>query len=490
MQQREQRQEAERPVYEALREEAPGQTFLGEMSPWVLSPLGPTAGARRKLAAHQAAGAEARLLGYEAPQMGRLEAAKTHALASPVVTGAVEGGVVGAIHPEMDATTGAGFGAAGGWGGKLLGRAFSSPYKNPSHTSRRILEWADQHDLFTPPGLATGRTTLQQLDAATATHPKTADLYQRKLRESAYNMNRMITDKLTSVGPGGKIQRHGVREITPDWIDHHMDRVGEEMDTLVSATRADVAKSASQASDHLAMAQKNTNDKILPITREAIDELEDLYLSQKVLDGKTYQRITRDIKKGINKLSRSGDVDAAAELRKIIDDIHDDIELSGLADPGVIPRWKKARKDYALLSGIEEARAKNRHNSLKSGEGFIDYKYLGNKFKNMDPDFDMLSQYADIMGRQSKSSLSTSSEFAKTFNPFSTDVRAGPALRLGGKTLNKIPFVGDELNNLATSVYLSGYPYKRGVLGFDSPLARQGIESLLTRLGIGSGEKE
>jgi hypothetical protein len=490
MQQREQRQEAERPVYEALREEAPFKTFLGEMSPWALSPLGPTAGARRKLGQHQAAEAQARLLGYEAPKMGRMEAAKTHALASPVVTGAVEGGVVGAIHPEMDTTTGAGFGAAGGWGGKVLGRMASSPYKHPSHSSREILSWADQNKLFTPPGLATGRGTLQGIDAAISTQRQTQQIYEDRLKDSAHRLNKLITDKLTSVGPDGKIRKHGVTEITPDWISHHTDRVGDEMDDLVKNTRFEPRQSAMNAEVHLQDALDYTTEGVLPIVKKKVARLKEIQELGGTVDGKEYQSIARAIRKGMKHAYDGGNADTGAALKRILDDMEVDIEASGLSDPKALERWRKARKDYAIVSAIEDSYARNRHKSLPASQGFIDYQKLGERLGKMDPDFDMVGRYANAMNHQVKASLSTSAEFGKTFNPFSTDVRAGPAMRLTGKTLNKLPFVGDEMNNMATRAYLTGWPYKRGVLGFDSPLARQGIESLLTRLGIGSGEKE
>jgi len=487
---RQQLQEMEKPIYETLRGEAPVKTFLGEMAPYALAPLGPTAGARRKLAAQQAAEAEAAVLGYEIPKLGQMEALTTKALASPAATGAAEGAVVGTIHPEMDPVTGALGGYAGGKLGQYAGRMFSSPYKHPSHNARQILGWADQHGFFTPPGLATGRGTLQQIDSAIASQRKTAAEYEDVLKESSSKLNKLITDKVTSVGPDGRIQKHGVYEISEDWINEHTTRIGKEMEDLVGSTRFEPRQTAMNAEKHLQEALDHTKSGVLPIVKKKIARLKEIIELGGTVDGAEYQAISRSIKDGVDDLYSEGSGKAARSLRKILDDMEVDIEASGLSDPNTLNRWKKARKDYAIVSAIQDAFTKNRHSTLPAWQGFIDYTALGKRLGKMDPDFDMVRRYSDAMNKQVKASLSTSGEFSKTFNPFSTDVRAGPALRLAGKTLDKIPFIGDESHRLATRVYLSGWPYKRGMLGIKSPIMQQGIESLLTRMGIGVGEKD
>lgn len=424
-------------AYKYLSSESPVATTIGEIAPYLATlPAG-------------LVGTGARTATHLAPKLG-LEAAKR--LAAETAIGAGQG----AAHYDDTALSGAAWGAGGHIAGKWLGNLMGGGKNMLRGDDQKVIDFAKEHNLFVPPGMASGSKPLQQVDSAMRINPRTADKIDNRMDLSNRSQNNLIAKEI-----GGDKADY----LTDSYMDTQRSRIGKDLDKAVENTSGEVTENmAYNASDII---QKFNNTSLTGKTPHILRRAEaDLYklADEGGLTGSKYQDTVRSLRQqATNQLtSPSGDRLLGKTLNDIIN-IYDD------AIGGSSKQFAKSRRQWALLNEVDKVR---------DTTGNVDIPMLARKFKSSDT-INSLSDVAKLRNKQQSSSLSTSGLVAKAIG----NAAYSPAESLGALTLlSGKPFGGMMgIQDTLTDIYLSGYPHVSGIAPILGKNTSTGIERLLSR---------
>jgi len=436
-------QKEEAGLFKPLEEESPWATGLGTVLPYLATlPTGiASTGARAS---------------HIVPKLGQ-EFGKR--LASETAIGAGIGG----LHYGDTALGGAAGALGGGLLGKYMGDVLGGAQRKLVGDEPEIVDWALKNDLFVPPGMATGRRGLQQIDQAMKTHRTTTDKFGDMLKESNVAQNKLISKELGG-GEAGTF--------TDSYMDDQRKRITGKMNVLAKNTTGEVNEDAAlKATDILEEYKGASLEGTVPlILRNAENKLYDL-AGGKNLDGSTYQNITRKLRAQASQQygSPTGDRLLAKSLNDIAG-IFDDSITPGLSGANK-DAWKTARKEFALHSAIEEA---------KDHAGNVNASVLGRKFKSSDT-INKLAKVDQLRKSQSGASLGTSAALGRMINVTQPAEQLGALSLLGSQAAGGVlPLLSD----ITTGLYLKGYPHRTGLLpGMSGERARRALERMSARAG-------
>lgn len=410
-------------LFDPLGEERWVATSVGSVLPYLATlPIGMTSGAARATTSL-------------APNLAK-EAGKRFLLE----TGA--GAATGAAHYDDTALSGAAWGAGGNVAGKWMGDLLGGAKKHLRGDEEKVIKFAKDNKLYVPPGMATGNQSLQQMDRALQTHRLTSDKVADKLDQSKRVENSIIAKEMG--GPKADW-------LTDDYMEAQRKRITDKMDELVAGSKGDVTEDMAYTGSRIVedYVGKSIDGKAPAILRNAESKLYQLY-DEGGLDGETYQNITKNLRAQASNQynSPSGDRILGKSLSDIANLFDEAIE-SGVGSAGKAD-WKEARKQFALLSSVDE---------LRDVTGNVDTSALARKFKSSDK-INNLAKVEELRKKQKGASLGTSGLLGKMINPTSPSESIGAAGLLSGRMSGGL--LG--LDDFFADIYLKGYPHSTGII--------------------------
>lgn len=459
-------------LYKPLADDSPTASIVGAALPYLATlPVGIVSGAVGKAVPSIAARGATQAASHIAKKEGARQTAKT--LAKLVGKEAAIGAVTGAAHYDDTALSGAAWGAGGAVAGKYLGDLLGGTAENLKGEAKKIVKFAKKNGLYVPPGMATGNPKLQMMDNALATHPNTASEIQKRLDLSKQKENRLISKEL-----GGEPADY----FTTDYLADQRSRIKSELDRLAKGTTGKLSDEHAYKVTQIIDDFKDTDPgqasrKILDNFENRIYNLAD---SGKELTGDQFQTFTSQLNKAATKQysSMAGDKDLGKALSEISNVFNDAIE-TGLGS-SKSAAWKKARKQYALLNAIEDAKDHTGVKGMPGVIGYIDTTKLAKKFKGSDI-INKLAEVEKLRKADFKSSLSTSSLLGRILS----DSVVHPNEALGAASLlgSRIPQGVVGLDKLFTNIYLAGYPHASGIVP-GAKYVKGGIEDFVARMAM------
>lgn len=435
-------------LYSPLQSEKPVATTLGSMAPYLATIPLEAAGAVRA-----AGSAPSWISNMAKPLFGKGNFV-TNALGSGLRTlgtgakiagreGAI-GAAQGALHYDDTALSGAAWGAGGGLAGSYLGKIMGSGANRLNPELQRIVAFGKKHGLFMPPGMRTGNSRLQQLDKAMATYPMTADKIKDLMQRSREAENRLISQELG--GPTADI-------FSTEYLAAERKRIRKTMNDLVANTQGSFTVPHTQRITNIIDEFKSTNPsgKAPKILKDFEDQVYFKNINNDPLTGKEYDSFTKRLNAAADKQfsGLNGDRYLGMALNQISDVFNDAIEstLNGARRGD----WQNTRRQFSLLNSIE----KNRDIA-----GYVDTQKLAEDFI-ASPNIKKLGEVEAWRKKQPPNSLSTSGMLARmlssaTHNPTQA---LGMASILGARMSHGVM----GIDNLLSSLYLSGYPHVTGL---------------------------
>lgn len=373
------------------------------------------------------------------------------------------GGVQGAAHYDDTAAEGALWGLGGSMGGKVVGDILGGKPNALVGDENTIVKYAKDNGLFTPPGMATGNRALQQMDQALKTHRNTAGKFAQRMDDNNVVQNNMVSKEL-----GGKPTDY----FTVDYLSSELDRISGNFNQLAKDSSGeilddDALKIGTIIGDFM---DTSIDSNIPAVMKNAENKAMDIFDNRGgQITGDVYQNVTGNLRKRATEQYKTGDkllAKSLDDIAKVYDDI---IERSGTVP---IDQWKSARKEYALHSAI---------NKSTDVAGNIIPRRLASNFKSSDT-INKLATVDQLRKNQPGSSLSTSSLLGNILKSGDAGSAVGGMSLLSGRALGGVlPLLED----VTTSLYLSGYPHVSGLMG---NWAGKASEKAIPRLLMGDGE--
>ena len=407
-------------LYKSISDENPIATGVGQALPYLASvPLGGSVGAGAK------------------------------GLATAVGREAAIGGALGAAQYDTSALEGAAWGAGGALGAKTVGKLLGGAPNELTGDAVKTVRWMRDKKLFTPPGMATGNRTLQQVDNSLATHEKTSDLFLERLNASRQKENLLVTAEL-----GNKTDL-----ITDKYLTDNLTEVTRKMNQLARGTET-------KLTDKTSLGMYKVLDDAKNISSEGkkhhglhnIEKQIDRVIDDKggVLTGKEYQSIN-------SKLGRIANKNYGYGSGKDPEVYQSAMKLKTILNAAIgkdKSEWKDVNRKFALLKAMQKTKMQSTTQGSSGIEGYLDMLTLSKNFRSSP----IINKLADVerlrKAQYKKGAFSASRILAGMLNPAEINRSIGTGALLTGRLLRKMGL----MDTVATDMYLSGIPHVTGYI--------------------------
>lgn len=384
-------------IYGELSEANPVSTFIGEALP--AAALTSTGMLTRGVSPLIGETTKAPLRGF---------AASKEQVLKPALKEAAIGGAEGTAHYDDTALSGIITGGAGSLGANYLGTKLGGIRERTPDSVKKIIADAEAvaPGIYIPPGTRAGIESRQQLDNTLKVSTHSVDVAAPIYQKSYEAQNRAISEEI-----GDKVDL-----FSDEFFTRNQNRIGSDLDSLVSKTNAKIKDS--HVDDIVSIAKKfrtaTGGDKMPHVLKQYAQKINRMNKEDIPLKGKQYQQDIIDLRTLIDGQS---DPAGSLPLKNVAEDItslYKDIVRSSMTEgTPLIKQWDITNRQYALLKGTERARAKGNTNmsGLSTQAGYIDPVNIKAEFDSS-PAVNALSKMKGHTDDTLKATLTTGSDLA------------------------------------------------------------------------------
>lgn len=455
-------------IYAKLEESHPLATLLGEMVPAAIpipaGAIGKVAAGSKAYKGFRAANAmKDALRGKTAispltkagDAVGRVADKVVNAtpeiLRLPIAQGAA-GALEGAMHYDDTALAGGLLGAGGGFAGKYMTDFLGGATNKLTPEGKRIVDKANELDLFVPSGMATGQRSLQQMDRAVATHRSSRDVFDDLLGQSKIKENRLISKEL-----GGDTTDYFDKE----FMDAAENRITGKMDDLTKGVSGYFDESLGARTQKILQDfdDLNMENELPPKLVMYANKIQDAVENGTPLTGEEFQKATQTINRLAKKqFELNGDSDLGRAFAGL-SDVYTDAISNGMEGTG--EAFKKSRREFAILKAIDKTKKQTTEKGFSGVEGYVSPRKLAENFGSSD----IINDLGDIdVLRQSQpgASLGTSALLGKVFKGAVHDPNEalGALSLLSGRMTSPL----GSIDEFFVNSYLKGRPHVSGII--------------------------